>query len=365
VLRIEARARLGALDLDVALDVAAGRCLALAGPSGAGKTSILRVAAGLLTPDRGAVSCGEELWLDTARGVDLAPERRGCGYVFQEYALFGHLRAWQNVAYPLTGMPRAARRRRAHELLERFGIGALADARPRTLSGGERQRVALARALARGPRALLLDEPLSALDARTRAAAGRELAGVLRDAGVPALLVTHDFTEAALLGHEVAVVDGGRIVQRGDAARLAAEPASAFVADFTGAVVMTGFAHPAAGSVTQVALDGGGTVTALDRGSGPVAVSVYPWEITLAPEHARDPGSARNHVPVEVVSITVVGNRVRVGLAAPQPLTAELSDAAVRELDLQPGSRAVASWKAAATRLLPLTAHQTVSDSAS
>ena len=227
MLRVEAGARLGALDLDVALEVAAGRCLALAGPSGAGKTSILRVAAGLLKPERGTVACGEEVWLDTARGIDLAPERRGCGYVFQEYALFGHLKAWQNVAYPLTGMPRAARRERAQELLERFGIGALADARPRTLSGGERQRVALARALARGPRALLLDEPLSALDARTRAAAGRELAGVLREAGVPALLVTHDFTEAALLGDEVAVVDGGRIVQRGEAARLAAEPGSA------------------------------------------------------------------------------------------------------------------------------------------
>jgi molybdate transport system ATP-binding protein len=365
VLRVEARARLGALPLDVALEVPAGRCLALAGPSGAGKTSILRVAAGLLRPEAGKVSCGEAVWLDTARGIDMPPERRGCGYVFQEYALFGHLRAWQNVAYPLTGMPRAARRDRAQELLERFGIGALAEARPRTLSGGERQRVALARALARDPRALLLDEPLSALDARTRAAASRELGGVLRDAGVPALLVTHDFTEAALLGDEVAVVDGGRIVQRGQASRLAAEPASAFVADFTGAVVLTGFAHPAAGSATQVELDGGGTVLALDRGSGPVAVSIYPWEITLAPEHARDPGSARNHLPVEVVSITAIGSRVRVGLAAPQPLTAELSDAAVRELELRPGSRAVASWKAAATRLLPLTAHQTVSDKSS
>jgi molybdate transport system ATP-binding protein len=187
---------------------------------------------------------------------------------------------------------------------------------------------------------------------------------VLREAGVPALLVTHDFTEAALLGDEVAVVDGGRIVQRGDAATLAAEPASAFVADFTGAVVLTGVAHPA-GAATRVELDGGGTVTALDRASGPVAVSVYPWEISLAPEHAADPGSARNHVPVEVLSVTAVGNRVRVGLAAPQPLTAELTDAAVRELDLRPGVRAVASWKAAGTRLLPLTAHQTVSDSPS
>ncbi|HET8951889.1 MAG TPA: ATP-binding cassette domain-containing protein, partial [Solirubrobacteraceae bacterium] len=104
MLRVEARTRLGALGLDVALEVDPGACLALAGPSGAGKTSILRVAAGLLRPEHGAVSCGEEVWLDTARGIDVAPERRGCGYVFQEYALFGHLRAWQNVAYPLTGL---------------------------------------------------------------------------------------------------------------------------------------------------------------------------------------------------------------------------------------------------------------------
>jgi molybdate transport system ATP-binding protein len=353
VLRVEARTRLGSLGLDVALEVSAGQCLALAGPSGAGKTSILRVAAGLLRPRDGEVSCGEAVWLDTRRGVDVAPERRGCGYVFQEYALFGHMRAWQNVAYPLRDLPRGERRRRAHALLERFGIADLADARPRTLSGGERQRVALARALAREPRALLLDEPLSALDARTRAAAGRELGAVLRSADVPALLVTHDFTEAALLGDEVAVVDGGRIVQRGAASRLAAEPASAFVADFTGAVVLTGQARPAAGG-TVVELDGGGSIAALDTASGPVAVSLYPWEISLAPAGAADPGSARNHLDVEVLSVTAVGNRVRVGLAAPQPLTAEVSADAVAELGLAAGGRAIASWKAAATRLLPL-----------
>ena len=169
MLRVEARTRLGALDLDVALETDAGRCLALAGPSGAGKTSILRVVAGLLQPREGRVHCGEEVWLDTGSGVDLPPERRRCGYVFQEYALFGHLRAWQNVAYGLRDTPRAERRRRACELLDRFGVAELADARPPTLSGGERQRVALARALAPRPAALLLDEPLAALDSRTRA----------------------------------------------------------------------------------------------------------------------------------------------------------------------------------------------------
>ena len=179
---------------------APGECLALAGPSGAGKTSVLRVAAGLLAPERGWVQAGEETWLDTAARIDVPPERRSCGYVFQEYALFPHLTAWQNVAYPLRGVPRRERRQRALDLLERFGMRELADARPRTLSGGERQRVALARVLARDPGVLLLDEPLSALDPRTRAGAARELAAVLREVEAPALFVTHDFAEAAQLG---------------------------------------------------------------------------------------------------------------------------------------------------------------------
>jgi molybdate transport system ATP-binding protein len=354
VLRVEAVTRLGNFALDVALAVPAGSCLALAGPSGAGKTSVLRVVAGLVRPDRGRVACGDEVWLDTDRGIDLAPERRRCGYVFQEYALFGHLRAWQNVAYPLRGLPRDERRRRAHELLERFGVADRSDDRPATLSGGERQRVAVARALARRPDALLLDEPLSALDPRTRAAAGRELRTVLADAGVPALLVTHDFTEAALLGDRVGVLDGGRVVQEGTAAELAAAPASAFVADFTGAVVLTGTARATANGLTAVALDGGGTVLTTEPGEGPVAVSVFPWDIVLAPEGTTLAGSAQNHLGVRVVSVTVVGNRVRAGLAAPQPLVAELTDVSAHELGLVPGAAVVASWKAAATRLLAL-----------
>jgi molybdate transport system ATP-binding protein len=352
VLRVEARARLGAFALDVVLETPAGRCLALAGPSGAGKTSVLRIVAGLLDPTLGRVSCGDEVWLDTAAGIDVPPERRRCGYVFQEYALFPHLRAWQNVAYPLHDLPRRERRRRALELLDRFGVAQLADARPGTLSGGERQRVAVARALARRPAALLLDEPLSALDARTRASAGRELAAVLRDSGVPALLVTHDFTEAALLGDRVGVIDGGRVVQVGTVAELAAAPASTFVADFTGAVVLTGIARPGPDGLTHVALDGGGDVASTEPGDGPVAVSVHPWEIVLTPADTPRSGSAQNHIPVEVTSITAVGNRIRVGLAAPQPLTAEITDASARELALEPGARAVATWKATATRLL-------------
>jgi molybdate transport system ATP-binding protein len=354
VLRVEARTRLGELELDVALDVRAGECLALAGPSGAGKTSVLRVASGLLRPESGRVACGGDTWLDTGRGIDVPPEGRRCGYVFQEYALFPHLTAWQNVAYPLRGIRKPERRRRAQELLERFNLGPLADARPPTLSGGERQRVAVARVLARRPDVLLLDEPLSALDARTRAAAARELEAVLRELEIPALLVTHDFAEAAQLGDRVGVIDDGRIVQEGTATELAAAPRSAFVADFTGAVVMTGTARGGPNGLTHVELDGGGAVTSTDPGEGPVAVSVYPWEIAIEPASEAAHGSAQNRVVADVLSVTTVGNRVRLGLAAPQPIAAEITQASARCLDLRTGIRVTATWKAAATRLVAM-----------
>jgi molybdate transport system ATP-binding protein len=353
-LLVAARAQLGATALDVDVEVRAGQCLALAGPSGAGKTSVLRAVAGLLRPEGGRIACGDELWLDTGRGVFRAPEERACGYLFQEYALFPHLRAWENVAYPLRDVPRRERRGRATELLARFGVEHLAEERPRTLSGGERQRVALARALARSPKALLLDEPLSALDAGTRRDATRALATVLRDAGVPAVLVTHDFAEAAELGDRVGIMAGGRIVQEGSASEVAAAPASAFVAGFAGAVVLTGTASAGPSGLTAIALDGGGTVFSTDAAAGPVAASVYPWEIALEPASARGSASSpRNSVAARVVTTTVLGNRVRVALDAPQPLVAEITAAAAQQLALAPGVPVAAAWKATVTRLTP------------
>jgi molybdate transport system ATP-binding protein len=342
------------IELQIELEVADSETVALAGPSGAGKTTTLRLIAGLAQPDRGRVLCAGEVWLDSARGTSLAPERRNCGYLFQEYALFPHLRAWENVAYGMSAVPRRLRSARARELLARFGIEALADARPATLSGGERQRVALARALARGPRVLLLDEPLSALDARTRAGASRELAALLAEADVPALLVTHDFEEASLLADRVAVIDHGRIVQTGSAAELSASPRSAFVADFTGAAVLQGEAERSSGGLTIVALDGGGSVASTDTAQGRVAASVFPWEVALESAASKRHGSARNRLEAEVVSVTRIGNRVRVGLATPQPLTAEVTEAAVSDLALEPGRVVTATWKATATRLTPI-----------
>jgi molybdate transport system ATP-binding protein len=353
-LEFEVECSVGEIELGVALEVANGQTVALAGPSGAGKTTTLRLIAGLTRPDSGRVECAGEVWLDSTVGVSLAPERRSCGYLFQDYALFPHLRAWENVAYAMTDLPRRLRRERAYALLARFEVDSLADSRPRSLSGGERQRVALARALARRPTVLLLDEPLSALDPSTRARAARELLSLLASAETPCLLVTHDFEEASLLSDRVAVIDRGRIVQTGSAAQLAASPRSAFVADFTGATVLHGDARPDQHGLTIIALDGGGVLTSTDAARGRVAASVFPWEVALEPAGAEQHGSAQNRLEAEVVSVTRIGNRVRVGLATPQPLAAEVTEQALQGLSIAPGTRVTATWKATATRLTAL-----------
>ena len=341
----------GALSLEASLSVADGECLALVGPSGAGKSTLLRILAGLTRPERGRISLGAETWLGDEL-QEVPAELRRVGFVFQEYALFPHMSAWRNVAYGIRGAGRGARRRRALELLERFGLAERAHARPGDLSGGERQRVALARALATEPSLLLLDEPLSALDARTRANASAELAGLLSGMDAPTVIVTHDFAEAALLADRIAVLDRGRVVQEGTPAELAASPASAFVADLSGASVLRGVARLGADGLTVVDLDGGGTLSSTDSVVGPVAASVFPWEIELGAADQGAAGSALNHLRAEVTGVTEFGNRARVGLLVPQPLAAEVTSTSVARLGIRTGTFVEASWKATATRLV-------------
>jgi len=201
---------------------------------------------------------------------------------------------------------------------------------------------------------LLLDEPLSALDARTRASAGRELSATLRSLDVPVVLVTHEFNEASLLGDEICVIDEGKIIQRGTGTELAASPATAFVADFTGAVVLTGTARATAAELTIVDLDGGGVASSTDRATGRVALTVYPWEITISRAPPLADESAQNRLPARVTSLTAVGNRVRLGLSAGQPLVAEVTGNAIEDLELSVGHEVTATWKATATRLVAL-----------
>jgi molybdate transport system ATP-binding protein len=339
-LRVHISHDLRSFRLELELDVQS-ETVALAGPSGAGKTTVLRAIAGLLSPEDGRVECGGTLWFDSKRRIDLPPEHRSVGLVFQEYALFPHLTVEQNVAY---GGPA-----RARELVERLGLGALAHARPGSLSGGERQRVALARALAREPQVLLLDEPLAALDAQTRTTVRGELREHLRALRLPTVLVTHDYADAAALADRIAVMVAGRIVQTATPTELIAAPASTFVADFTGGNLLPGRAHAARDGLTEVVLADGTRLFSTDAAEGNVGVVVYPWEIAIARSAPVD--STQNHVRAQVVSLVPVANRVRVRVG---PVTAEVTAASAEQLGLQPGETVVASFKASGTRLVPL-----------
>jgi ABC-type sulfate/molybdate transport systems ATPase subunit len=338
-LRLDFTLPLRDFELTLALDVE--RTVALVGPSGAGKTSVLRAIAGLAHPSAGRIELDDETWLDVEHRVDLRPEERRVGLVFQEYALFPHMTVRANVAY--------GGRERVDELLERFHIAHLADVRPTTLSGGERQRVALARALARDPDVLLLDEPLSALDAHTKSQVRGELSELLHGLDLPTLLVTHDYEDAAALADEVGVIVDGKLRQLAAPAELVARPKDAFVASFTGANLLHGTARRAGDDLTEVRLAGGEQLFSSDPGEGEVGVVVYPWEISVARSHTVD--SALNVVRGEVGSVVEVGNRVRVRIG---PVTAEITASSSDRLDLASGGVAYATFKATGTRLVAL-----------
>ena len=337
-LRIDISLPLRAFDLELALE-AGPETVALVGPSGAGKTSVLRAIAGLARPARGTIFCGDEIWFDADRRIDRRPEERSVGFVFQEYALFPHLDVEQNVTF---GGARTDR------LLWRLRIEHLAKAKPSELSGGERQRVALARALAREPKVLLLDEPMAALDPHTRGKVRAELHDLLRELALPALLVTHDFEDAAALADRVGVLVEGRLRQLGSPAELLGSPADPFVAEFAGANVLDGIAESGPDGLTRFHLDRERVVYSTDEASGRAALVVYPWDVSLARRAADD--SALNHLTGEIVSLVQVGNRVRVRLPF---LTAEITAASAERLAFRPGEAVVASFKATQARLLP------------
>jgi molybdate transport system ATP-binding protein len=325
------------------------RATALFGPSGGGKTTILDAIAGLRTPRRGAIAVNDRVLFSSADGINLPPHHRHVGYVPQDVALFPHMNVRRNLLYGRhPGVSPDLDR-----VVSMLEIDRLLDRRVTELSGGERQRVALARALAIEPRALLLDEPLTALDARTRAEATRELADVLRGAEAPAIVVTHDFAEASVLADEIAVLDAGRVVQHGTAAELAGSPASSFVAGFTGASVLPGVAIRRGDGLTEVTLAGGARVVSVDDLTGSVAAVVRPWDVSLADAHAHDDVSAQNRLRATVTAVTPLGTRARVALALPEPLAADVTAEACERLGLRPGAITLATWKATTTRLVP------------
>ncbi|MBI1735236.1 MAG: ABC transporter ATP-binding protein [Candidatus Rokubacteria bacterium] len=232
-MKIRLRKQLPGFTLDVEWAAGDG-VVALFGPSGAGKSLTLQCLAGLVRPDAGRVVVGGHVCLDTAAGIDVPPQQRRLGYVFQGYALFPHLTVAGNVGFGLRERPRAERQERVRAVLARLGLDGLDDRRPHELSGGQRQRVALGRALAIDPALLLLDEPLSALDVPLRQALRDELRRTLADWGVAAVIVTHDFTEAYRLGDRIVVYEAGRVVQAAPREELLWRPASESVARIIG-----------------------------------------------------------------------------------------------------------------------------------
>jgi molybdate transport system ATP-binding protein len=227
-LDVEVHGAAGALAIDVAFRTADAP-LVLAGPNGAGKTRALMMILGAGRPERGHVALDGTMLYDGSRGIDVPIEDRRIGFLPQRYGLFPHLDVLGNVAFGIVAPSRAERRRLARQALEDVDAGALAARRPGELSGGETQRVALARALAARPRALLLDEPLAALDVSVRREMRRFLAARLRAWSIPTVVVTHDRADAEALEGDVVVIESGAVTQRGRLADLAANPATDFV----------------------------------------------------------------------------------------------------------------------------------------
>ena len=348
-LRIDVAVRRGALDLTAEVEVAPGQVVAVVGPNGAGKSTLLQLVAGLLAPDRGTITLDGEVLVDVAAGRDLPPADRHVGVVFQDHLLFPHLSVLENVAFgPRSrGHGRARARTEALAWLERVGLADQAPLPPATLSGGQQQRVALARALAGDPRCLLLDEPLSALDADTRTAVRSELRRHLAAYEGPVLLVTHEPLEALALADRLVVLEGGRVVQAGDPAAVARRPRSEWVARLVGVNLFVGTA--ADGEVT---LPGGGqVVVAGGPGDGEVLVTVHPRSVSL--HRQRPSGSPRNVWRGTVEEVEIAGDRVRVQVAGVVPIVAEVTAAALAELELAAGGEVWVSFKASEADAYP------------
>jgi molybdate transport system ATP-binding protein len=329
-----------------------GGVVVLFGPSGSGKTTVLRCLAGLERPDAGRIAFGDDVWSEGARFVP--PQARRVGFLAQDYALFPHLTVAANVGYGLAGQPEAERARRVDEVARLVRVEGLLGRRPAQLSGGEKQRVALARALAPKPRLLLLDEPLSALDAPTRDVVRSELRAALVAAAVPAIVVTHDRTEAMVLGDTLAVLAEGRIRQVGKVSEVFSAPADAVVAQVVGTENVAParlVGHDGELAVVEV---GSARLVTVNPGrlEGEAWLCIRAEEVLL--ERAADEAlSARNQLAATIASLTPEGPLVRVTLDCGFRLVALVTKQSAERLGLAAGGKVVAVVKAPAARLVP------------
>ena len=339
-LAVDAEVSRGEFTLRVALSAAPGEVLGVLGPNGSGKSTLLAAVAGLIPVSSGQILLNGKVVDDAATGAFLEAADRPVGFVFQDYRLFPHLSVLDNVAFSprARGVSRHDARDAATRWLTRLGLTEFTTRRPADLSGGQAQRVALARALAGDPALLLLDEPLSALDARTRLDVQTELNRHLTDFAGPCLLVTHDPLEALVLADRLLVLEDGRIVQEGSPAHVASRPATEYVAKLVGLNLYHGTVDG-----PEVRLRGGGTFVVPDHGQhGDVLVALRPSAVTISNEHPHT--SARNTWPATIVGLTLLTDRVRIDLDGAPSALVDVTPAAVSELELRSGGQV---WLAA------------------
>jgi molybdate transport system ATP-binding protein len=326
---VDAEVTRGSFTLKVSLAAAPGQVLGLLGPNGAGKSTLLSAVAGLTPLSAGRITLAGTVFDDAGQGTFVEASGRPVGFVFQDYRLFPHMSVAENVAFSprARGLGRQAARSAARHWAD------LSDRKPGQLSGGQAQRVALARALAGDPALLLLDEPLSALDAGTRLDVQAELKRHLADFAGPCLLVTHDPIEALVLADLVVVLEGGRIVQEGTPAAIARQPGTDYVAKLVGLNLYAGRADGSA-----VTLSTGGTFVIPDHGQhGDVLVAVRPSAIVVSTQPPQS-SSARNTWQAKITGLTLLADRVRLDLVGQPSALVDVTPAAVAELSLDPGT---------------------------
>jgi molybdate transport system ATP-binding protein len=340
--------RLSRLNLDTAFTVASGEVLALLGPNGSGKSTTLRALVGLLPLSGGRIVLDGTVLEDPAQRVKIPPEQRPISLMFQDYLLFPHLSALENVAFGLraTGTDKKAARDKASQTMARLGLDGLAEARPGSMSGGQQQRVAMARALVTDPKLLLLDEPLAALDVSTKTDLRRLLREVLRQSEAANVLVTHDLLDAVALGDRMVVIENGAIVQTGTPAEVTARPRSRYVADLVGVNLLRGTAHG-----TMLELDGGGELICAEPATGPVLAVIAPAGVSV--HRQRPEGQEHNTWPGQISAVDLMGDRVRVRMDGTPAITGEVLPAAVDELKLDDGGELWASIDPAAITVYP------------
>ncbi len=333
----------------------------LFGPSGCGKTTVLRCLAGLEQPDSGTIRWNDEDWLDVAQKRVMTPQSRRVGMLFQDGALFPHLSIGDNIGFGLPRMASGERNERIRNLLQRFQIAELIDRLPLEVSGGQRQRVALARALAVRPRLLLLDEPLSSLDAMLREQMRHELRGILSECNIPTVLVTHDRAEAIALADHLVIMSRGTILQQGTWQYVFSNPLDLEVARMVGVetivegqivgVDATGLAKVQIGEITLTSmLPHGGSAS--DSICGPVHVCLKAEDFVLLRQRVEH-SSVRNQLPAVVESIQPEGALVRIVLQGGFRWTVLITKSALEEMQLRPGESVVAAIKAPAIHLIP------------